>query len=218
MESISTLKKHLYQIAYFDPVTASIGLGAGGLFLQNQANNDAKKAAKKATGNQKELIKRQTELFDKIAGIVSSHDSAGGFDPQAQIDQLGLDTAHYSSRDMGNSAAASRVLGYRPGDSEPIKRIQSIDSNYKLQYGQMANQIRRNAFADKISAYRGIDPSSLNPGIQTYGQQAQGYQGQMQPLSGLVGSMMPFMMPQQKASVATNNASGSFSKPWLWQK
>lgn len=177
-------------------------LGAGGLLLQNQANNDAKKAASKATGNQKELIKRQTELFDRIQGMVSEYDASGGFDPQKQLDQLATDTAAYAEKDMGNSAAAARTLGYRRGDSEPIKRIQTIDSNYKLQYGQLANQIRGKAFGDKIAAYQGINPSSLNTGIQTYGQQSQMYQGQQRPLSGLVGGIMPYLQPQ-KAQVNT---------------
>ncbi len=198
MESISNLRLKLHQLAYFDPVSAGIGLG--GLLLQNSANKDAKKSQDKATGNQKELIKRQTQLFDRIQGMVSDYDASGGFDPQRQLDQLATDTAAYSERDMGNSAAASRTLGYRRGDSEPLTRLRTIDSNYKLQYGQMANQIRSKAFGDKISAYQGLNPSSLNTGIGVYGQQAQMYQGQQQPLGGLVSSIQPFLQGKPKVN------------------
>jgi hypothetical protein len=179
-------------------------LGLGGLFLQNQANKDASKTANRATGNQKELIKRQTELFDKIAGIVSGADAAGQFDPQKQLDQLQSDTQYYANRDIGNTAGAARTLGYRPGDSAPLKSIRSIDSAYKLQYGQQANQIRQNAFNEKLSAYRAIDPSALNPGIQTYGQQAQQAQSQVGGLGQLAGFVQPFLQQKQSAKPAVN--------------
>lgn len=176
-------------------------LGVGGLLLQNDANNKARSDAKKATGNQKELIKRQTELFDTIRGIVEGYDKSGGFDPQAQIDQLGKDTEYYAQRDIGNTAGAARTLGYRPGDTSPLKQIRTIDSSYKLQYGQAANQIRKSAFSDKLSAYRGIDPSALNPGIGVYGQQANQAQSQVGGYGNLVGAVQPFL--QTKPQVNT---------------
>lgn len=190
-------------------------LGAGGLFLQSQANNDAKKAANKATGNQKELIKRQTMLFDTLVGLVQDADKAGQFDPQKQLDQLQTDTSYYANQDMGNSAASARALGYRPGDTAPLKSIRSIDSKYRLQYGQMANEIRRNAFADKLSAYRGIDASSLNPGIQVAGQQAQSAQSRVQNPANAFMSMMPYMMPQKPSiNVGASNPGWFAANPY----
>jgi hypothetical protein len=178
-------------------------LGVGGLLLQNDANNKARKDAKKASGKQSELIKRQTELFDTIRGIVGDYDKSGGFDPEKQIAQLGKDTEYYSSRDMGNTAGAARTLGYRPGDTGPLKQLRSIDSAYKLKYGQEANRIRTSAFADKLSAYRAIDPSSLNPGIQSYGQQAQAAQSQQGGLGGLAGVVQPFLQSQPKVNTGS---------------
>jgi hypothetical protein len=196
-----------------DPVSASLALGAGGLFMQSQANNDAKKAASKATGNQKELIKRQTELFDKLAGIVSGHDAAGGFDPQKQLDQLGKDTEYYSQRDMGNTAGTARSLGYRPGDTGPLKQIRSIDSAYKLKYGQEANRIRTSAFTDKLSAYRAIDPSALNPGIQSYANMANQANSQQGGFGQLAGTIQPFLQTQ-KPQVNTGKTNWDFLKNW----
>lgn len=182
-------------------------LGAGGLFLQHQANQDAKKAANKATGNQKELIKRQTQLFDTLMGIVGDADKAGQFDPTSRLSQLQSDTEYYAGRDIGNTAGAARTLGYRPGDTAPLKQIRAIDSQYKLNYAQEAQKIRQGAFADKLSAYRAVDPSALNPGIQTYGQNAQAAMGQQQPLSGMVGALQPFLMNQPKPAVNTGKTT-----------
>lgn len=211
MESLNFRKLLTWDRAFpHDPVSASLAIGAGGLFMQNQANQDAKSAAKKATGNQKEIIKRQTELFDKLAGIVSGADAAGQFDPQKKLDQLGKDTEYYASRDMGNAAGAARSLGYRPGDTAPLKSLRSIDSSYKLKYGQEAERIRSSAFTDKLSAYRAIDPSSLNPALGAYGNMAQQHQGQVQPLSPLVSAMQPYL---QRPQVNTGYIDPRYTQP-----
>jgi hypothetical protein len=178
---------------YFDPVTATIGTAVGGMLFQGMENDKNRKSANKAQKGQNALIGRQTELFDYLSNMVKGHDQAGGFDPAKQLEQLATDTKYYSELDMGNAAGAARTLGYRPGDSEPIKRIQSIDSGYKLRYGQLSNQIRESAFGDKINAYRAVDPTALNGGIQAYGNQAQMYQGRMQNPANMFASIGPYL-------------------------
>ena len=170
-----------------------IGLAAGSMLFQSSENSKNRKAASKASGKRSDLVRRQTELFDYISNMVKGHDKAGGFDPTRQLEQLQTDTQHYAGLDMGNAAGAARALGYRPGDSEPLARIRTIDSGYKLRYGQLANQIRESAFGDKLSAYRAIDPTSLNPGIQTYGNQAAQAQGRMQNPANLFASIGPYL-------------------------
>jgi hypothetical protein len=178
-------------------------LGLGGLLMQNESNRKAQKSQDKLTGKQSDLIKRQTMLFDSLRDIVMGADKAGQFDPTRRLEQLQADTEYYAGRDIGNTAGAARTLGYRPGDTAPLKQIRSIDSAYKLNYAQEAAKIRQSAFTDKLSAFRSIDPSALNPGIQTYGQQAQVAGSQQQPLSGLVGAIQPFLGSQKGPSVNT---------------
>lgn len=178
-------------------------LGLGGLLMQNEANRKSQKSQDKLTGKQSDLIKRQTMLFDSLRDIVMNADKAGQFDPTSRLNQLQSDTEYYAGRDIGNTAGAARTLGYRPGDTAPLKQIRSIDSAYKLNYAQEAAKIRQSAFTDKLSAFRSIDPSALNPGIQTYGQQAQIAGSQQQPLSGLVGAIQPFLGAQKGPSVNT---------------
>ena len=187
-----------------------VAMGIGGMLFQGEENRKNRKAAGKAGKGQEALIGRQTELFDKLSQIVSGYDQSGGFDPQKQLDQLKADTEHYAALDMGNAAGAARSLGYRPGDSEPLARIRSIDSGYKLRYGQLANQIRESAFGDKLSAYRGIDPTSLNPGIQVYGQQQAAAQGRMQNPANLFASIGPYLTQNQRQTpnYNPNNPTG----------
>lgn len=171
-----------------DPVSGA--LAGASLISGITGGKSAKKKADRAAGKQSELIKMQVELFKRLKGIVEGYDAEGGFDPKMQLEQLQRDTEHYSQRDMSNAAGSARILGYRPGDSAPLKRIRSIDSKYKLGYAQAANQIRESAFGDRLSAYRAIDPTMLNNGIQTYGQQANAPQPNM---GNMFGSIMPFL-------------------------
>lgn len=185
-----------------------LGLAAGSMLFQSGENKKNRDAAKKASKGQNALIGRQTELFDELAGIVRGYDQGGGFDPQKDLDQLKMDTEHYSQLDMGNAAGAARSLGYRPGDSEPLTRIRSIDSGYKLKYAQAANEIRRSAFDRKIGAYRAIDPTALNPGIQSYGNQAMQARGQMTNPANLFASIGPYLQQNQAQAPQTGAQMG----------
>lgn len=200
MESISNLRVKLHQLAFFDPVSA--GLGIGGLLLQNSANNDAKKAQKKAQGSEKEIRQRQIQLFDEMLAKIKGHDFSAG----TQLDQLKADTDYYSQRDTSNSASAARSLGYKPGDTAPLKSIRSIDSKYKLNYAQQANQIRRNAFSEELGAYGMLGGgSSLNSAAAGFNNQANQAGAQVQPLTGMVGSMQSFLQPKAKVNTGGIN-------------
>lgn len=191
-------------------------LGAGSLLLGAKQASDSQKAANKAAKGANALTARQSQLFDTLSGIVQDADKSGQFDPQKQLDQLGTDTAYYSQRDTQNAAGAAATLGYHPGDTAPLQQIRSIDNSYKLQYGQMANQIRNNAFSQKIAAYRSIDPTSLNAGIQNYQNQQQVALSQQPNMANLFSSISPFLRTQPKASFSGVN-SGTQDYSYLWK-
>ena len=128
--------------------------------------------AEEANANQKELIKRQTALFDQILGMVKGADASGQFDPSAQLLKLDQDIQKGQTSDMEALSGAMRVAGYKPGDSEIGAQLRGVQKNYADRRLTMAQAIRDNAFDRKLNAYRGVDTQSLNPGIQTYGQNA----------------------------------------------
>lgn len=148
-------------------------LGAGGLLLQSKAQSDAKKAQEKSQKSANALTQRQAALFDDLRALYQTGVDSGQFNPESLLKQLGTDTEYYQGLSNSNNTAAARALGYRPGDSVPVQKIQATNNQYRLQYGQLANQIRQNAFANQFNTLNSIQSGVLNPGIQYHAGMAQ---------------------------------------------
>lgn len=174
---------------------AAVPLAAAGAsaLVGMDANKKQSRAASKARGTQKELIKRQTGLFDEILGIVRNADQGGFFDPEQRIQDMERDAARTNMVDQSNLAGAMRVLGYGPGDSEIGKRMDAVNSNYQRYVGEQRGRIRREAFSDRLSAYQAPNPQYLNAGITAAGNDQQNALARMQNPAGFFQSVMPIL-------------------------
>lgn len=181
-----------------DPISAGmLAASVGGTLMAKDQARGQELIAEEANANQKELIKRQTALFDEILGMVKGADASGQFDPSAQLLKLDQDIQKGQTSDMEALSGAMRVAGYKPGDSEIGAQLRGVQKNYADRRLTMGQAIRDSAFDRKLNAYRGVDTQSLNPGIQTYGQQAanasaradQLYGGMMNGFTGMMGSL-----------------------------
>lgn len=192
-------------------ILSGIGLVKG--FLDG---NSAKKKANAANKRANALTNRQVALFDMLQGIVEAADKGGAFDPERQIAQLEKDTARYEALDMGNTAGALRVSGYRQGDSEIGNRLDAVKLKYRNDLDTMREGIRRQSFFDRLNAYNSINPGLLSAGINQANQNAANAQAQANANSplNLVSSIMPFLGREGGGSSGTGNANTSSTSNW----
>lgn len=162
-------------------------LGGGG----NASAAEQKKLSK--------LAEREQFLGDSLLQNWQDVSRQGAFDPNAQLDALKADTAYQTGINTKNAAGASRILGYRPGDSVPIQQQNEINNKSALQYADLSNQIRNNAFQSRLSSYgqAALGAGSLyGQGANIYGNVAglknQAAQ-QQSPFASLLGAVTPFM-------------------------
>jgi hypothetical protein len=181
---------------------AAVPLAAAGItgLVGMDANKKAAKSADKSRKDQKALTQRQVDLFDTIRSIVEGADLGGQFDPERRIQDMERDVMRTSNTEQNNLAGALKVLGYKQGDSEIGKRVDSVNTKYRQYIGEQRGRIRQEAFADRLGAYRAINPESLNPGISTAGQQQQIAMSQMQNPGGFFGSVAQIMADPKYAS------------------
>lgn len=163
-------------------------IGGLGLFMQNEANNDAQSSANAAQASQDQLAQRQIALFDRIQQRYNELRDSGAFSPEARIRQLNEDTAKYESTDSGNLAGAFRTSGYNPGDSELATRLDSVKMKYRGARENAANQIRREATNDELAAMQGQQSgaSGLAGLSAMFGDRASAFGSQIRSLSPAV--------------------------------
>lgn len=152
-------------------------------------NQSAQSAANKASAKANQLTDRQVKLFDTLMGLVQDADGRGAFSPDERLKQLGMDF----KTGQEATAGAARIAGYKPGDSPVRDELTSRT----MDYSKMAGDIRRSALFDKIGAYKGIDPSQLNPAIGQYNNQQQMALSRMQDPSGILSGLMGTMGKQK---------------------
>lgn len=182
--------------------------------MGQDANRKAQNSADKATGNQKDLIKRQTMLFDMLFNNAKGLDESGAFDPDKQIKSLEDQTAKYESRDAGNSEGALATLGYKPGDSAVNDALVRTKLLYRNQLDQMRTAITRQSIFDKISAYSAANPQYLSQGIATYGQQAANAQSQVGNPANAFAAIMPFLQGMGGSGGGAGQIQGSTVNPF----
>lgn len=198
-------------------------IGAGGLFMQQDANRRAKNMAEMSQQLQAELAGRQVALFDRIQKRYEEMKAGGAFSPEKRLDQLDKDTAQYEGRDLGNLAGAMRVAGYRAGDSEVGGRLDAVKGKYRSERERLANQIRREATNDEMAAMQGQASmgSSLNAAMDVYGNRASQFRSQIQDLTpgvmslaeafkGMKAARAPSAQPPAAASSSGSLGSGGY--------
>lgn len=184
-----------------DPVTATMIAGGLGLAGNIYASDKASSAASKASKNQDALTARQTALFDKIYGLVSDADKSGEFNPEKRISQVQGDLTKQQGIATANTGATLKGMGYKPGDGTIADQVGGVNAKYSDEFARLTNEIRNDAFNRKLSAYRSVDPTALNPAIQTASNQANYYQQKADSVdySGVVSliSQIPNMKKTQ---------------------
>jgi hypothetical protein len=138
----------------FDDAIGAIGL-LGGLF-GGQAEDPNIAIAKDENA-------RRKKLYEMLMGLYQSRKSDGYYDPESRVGQLRTDTSIREGRQLENLAGASRIAGYRPGDSAPERMQESTARGYNYQFNQMANEIR-----DKVRMQEMQDLNGINNGINPY--------------------------------------------------
>ena len=179
------------------------------------------------------LAKRQRELGDELIGSLRTADRTGVWDPNAALERLRADTTYQTGVNAGNQVAAARTLGYRPGDSEPLLRMNAMGQKANLDYADQAAGLRERSILGRLNAYNGtlgnvgsLYGQSANLYGNAAGLAAQDAQSRQagSGIGSILGAVAPFLMPgggaaPRQASVAPQSLpySTGFSLPYSTQ-
>ena len=133
---------------------------------------------------------RRRELYQMMMEAYKQRKSGGYYDPEARVAQLTADSQKREGRDLENIAGATRVAGYRPGDSAPQQMMTSAHNQYGYRLDQLSNQMR-----NEIPALEMNDLASISGGMQPLVQQPQG----QDRFSSLLSSASPWLSKWSKA-------------------
>lgn len=179
-----------------DPV--SIGATALGLLGQGKGNKSAQNSANKADAAQQAVLERVMKLFDIQLGNVQTADKGGQFDPGKQIALADESLQRNEGNARNNLASTNRILGYRPGDSQPQVGDRKLSEGFDLQRRMQNFDIGQQTFANKMNAYASVNPSGALNVAQMQGGIAKNYRDQQQNPADLLGSFMKYYQ-QSKA-------------------
>lgn len=181
-------------------------MGGASLITGIMGNNAQAGAARRAGDQQAQLVKRQSEAFDLLKGVIANAEASGQWDPNKRIAMQNAILDNAQSLDLGNQATAARVLGYRPGDSAPIDGMRATSNNYKLQKQAADQSIINDVFSQKLGAYGMLNSGSgsLNSGIAAAGDQQRLALSQLQSPAGFLSAYLPYIMQGMGKGGASN--------------
>ena len=197
-----------------------LALGAISLISGIAQNERARRDANRAARLQRALVAKQMEWYDRAMGIYNDAKKAGKFDPDSRIRNLEKRTAEYEGMDAGNLAGALKVAGARAGDSEIATRLDTVKLKYRKYLDEMRDNLVSQTLADEVNTYRVADPSVLNGGIQTAGQQQQLALSQIQNPANALAAFLPYIdelkkggQEQQQQTRGVQGGSGNTAPP-----
>lgn len=164
-------------------------LGAVGLYQNEQARKDQKKAMNRS----KKAEDRSRDVFEMLMGIVQDADKGGQFDPEKYIAQLETDDQRNQKTELDNIGGAARIMGYKPGDSVPQQTLSYAVERRKKSLDTLKTDLRRQTFLDKLNAYGSVNPGYLNPQIQGGYNAAAAAGSRIQNPANFLGSVMPYL-------------------------
>lgn len=202
-----------------DPGT--IGLIAG-ILPKLFGGSGGNSASRIQTEAWKKFTEPSMERIFELAGYMFSNYTAGkergDFDSERLIDRLRQDADTERAKAINNYASASRIMGYKPGDSEPMRQMGAIDEKQRHDWDRTktelrANQVNRenNALLLPLQAFQAAGGSASNWGSTQANQTANLTQGQG-TMADLFGSMLPYLLPQtqSQSQAPLQAASGGF--------
>lgn len=167
-------------------------LGGAGLVSQFLGNQSAQKNANRAQAGQDALVQRQIGLFDQRFKLAMQALNSGQFDPTKAIARANNLSLQEQGTAQNNAAGSARVLGYKPGDTAPIRNQESIAERYRASRQADNFNIESSLRSQMFNAFDPSAGGALNAGISTLGNRENQYLGQIAPIGGGLSSLAQF--------------------------
>lgn len=180
--------------------------GVAGLFLQQDSNRRAQNTADEARKKGDALTDRQIAAYDRLTNEVTGMDSRGEFDAGNAVNRYGRDVEIGADRAGSALAGASRVAGFKAGDSPISQGLQGISDGAALDYARGSEQIRTDSRNRKLDAYGAASGAGtgLNSAIGRYSNQEANAINSQSGLGGAISSIAAaFPMKAATPKVAT---------------
>lgn len=206
------------------------GLVLGGLSLiqgitaSNSANDRAKESLsleERKLKLEEESAKRLRDYYEHVYGKVHDAEARGDFDPDTYQRQFDQDFEKNNRYMLPNLATAQTVAGYRPGDSESVRRENLLKKGLSESYRSGRLNARKQALSELLAAYQSTNPELIaqSGGMagRAYGDAANAYSRDSQRLQGQVPDIASlyqlYNMTQTKTrpSVNSNTYSGNWN-------
>ena len=188
-------------------MAAAIPAAIGAVVGQDQ-NRRARNQQQEGINMQRDVLAKQEAWRKFLMDMVTKSDQSGEFNPEQRIGRLNDISFANQGRAQDASAGASRILGYRPGDSTPLTAQRGISESYDLNRRAQNNDIYNNSFARRLGAYESIGAPG-SEGLQVGQSISQNGASQQQDLSGLISSFLNSrtMQPRQRMQQPTQGAN-----------
>lgn len=138
------------------------------------------------------------DLYNQGYGALQEAERSGLYDPNAQLDLYRKNYEYASGVQSKNNAAARRIQGYRPGDSEPGVQANALNTAGQLAYAQGAQAISNQAAQNRLNAYNqwtGMGSGLLGQQIGAVDGDLQSAYLQQQQSNGLFANLLGTAMP-----------------------
>lgn len=155
-------------VASFIPGGQAIGAGlsaAGGLLSAGEQQSSARRARRRAGRVEDRQIALQEDqynwlrdLSEMLRGFVDESVARGDFDPQRVMASIEGQQAEYDQRNLSNIAGAHRTLGYKEGDSGPLKTLAAATSQSQRALSKVRMELPRRLLMEKLAAYAATNP------------------------------------------------------------
>lgn len=189
---------------------AAIGaLGLGMQFLSNQsASNNASKANKRA-GHAQDRINM---AFDEGMKAITSGDALGLYDPEKAAALFSKDYSTNLATTLSNMAGNSKLMGYRPGDSEPMLKMDTARARGAQDYATGVQAAKMGAISNKLNALNALNSSAQGAMAQLNTSQANLLNSQQGSYSNLLGILPSlFNLPPLMNTSKPTSTGGSFN-------
>jgi len=204
----------------------------------NNARNQMVSASNEAATKERAAASELMRIYQQRMAEIERARAAGAYDADQLVGRLDRDFQRNQARMLENVAGAFRTMGYRPGDSEPGTRLQAAVQQGLTQRNQQAEALRMQAPLQYIAALDAAEGGLLGRSASLEGASANRLAGlnaslyndanaRAGDLSGLVGTLMPFLQGQSRqqppqaqsplsslySDMAANNRDGKIRTP-----
>jgi len=186
-----------------------------GISAANSANRNANRLMGQGMNAYNDAMQTSLGMNDEAAsvvrdmmGIAREADRSGAFSADRRSGVLRDVMGNQLANSADAIASASRLMGYKPGDSVPIQNLRSQAGNYANRFAMMDDQFRMEepmrrmalyqAFPGLLSSLGGQRMNIATGNLNALGglSEAERQRG-ASALGGVLGSLMPLLEPAQ---------------------